>query len=281
MGKYFDVRPYGATSPQGSGPNYSCTTAPLTELVDVTKPEGLSAIKTAIDAMAPNGATNVPEGLAWGWRTLSSTEPFTGGRAETERGNDKVIIVLTDGANTYYTPSSLGYSDPADSKSTYSAYGYLKPGYNGTSTPRLFMGTSGSIGQFDYSNGNYNALNEQMAKVCANAKDSKVLVMTVALDLNATKRRMRADPVTQNCSFDSRFRKDLTDASKPAKLFWNDRQQPSESSGIVDELSNSASSDDPPASGRRATPPIRNVSARPLQIRARIPSAGGQRNNGS
>jgi len=242
MGKYFDVRPYGATSPQGSGPNYSCTTAPLTELVDVTKPEGLSAIKTAIDAMAPNGATNVPEGLAWGWRTLSSTEPFTGGRAETERGNDKVIIVLTDGANTYYTPSSLGYSDPADSKSTYSAYGYLKPGYNGTSTPRLFMGTSGSIGQFDYSNGNYtNALNEQMAKVCANAKDSKVLVMTVALDLNATKTADAAQiQGLKNCSSDSRFRKDPTDASKPAKLFWNatGSNLSEKFKEIADELSN-------------------------------------------
>ncbi|MGT2468682.1 hypothetical protein ACVOMV_33845 [Mesorhizobium atlanticum] len=35
---------------------------------------------------------------------LRSTE----GRAENEKGNDKVLIVLTDGANTYYTPTFIG-----------------------------------------------------------------------------------------------------------------------------------------------------------------------------
>ena len=33
--------------------------------------------------------------------TVSSNEPFTEGRPNTEKGNDKVVIVLTDGANTY------------------------------------------------------------------------------------------------------------------------------------------------------------------------------------
>ena len=242
MSKYFDVRPFGATSPQGSGPNYSCTTNPLTELVDVSQPAGLNSIKSAIDAMAPNGATNVPEGIAWGWRTLSSTEPFTGGRPETERGNDKVVIVLTDGANTYYTPGSLNYSDPADSKSTYSAYGYMKPGYNGTNTSRLFMGVSGAVGQFDYSNGNYsNAMNEQMAKLCANAKDSKILLMTVALDLDSTKPSESAQiDALKSCSSDSRFRKDPADPSKPAKLFWNatGSNLSEKFKEIADELSN-------------------------------------------
>lgn len=242
VAKYFDVRPFGATSPQGTGPNYGCTTKPLTPLVDVSQPAGLSEIKTAIDAMAPNGATNVPEGIAWGWRTLSSAEPFPDGRPETERGNDKVVIVLTDGANTYYTPGSLGFSDPADNKSIYSAYGYLKPGYNGSATPRLFMGTSGAIGKYDYSNTNYsNALNEQMAKVCTNAKDGKVLVMTVALDLDSTKSAEAAQiKALKDCSSDSRFRKDPTDATKPAKLFWNatGSNLSEKFKEIADELSN-------------------------------------------
>ena len=107
-------------SPHGSGPNYSCTTTPITPLTDVTTEDGLATIKTAIDKMAANGNTNVPEGTAWGWRTISSTAPFTEGRPETEKGNDKVIIVLTDGANTYSAPDS----DPAGNKSTYAAYGY-------------------------------------------------------------------------------------------------------------------------------------------------------------
>jgi len=223
MGKYFDVRPFGATSPQGSGPNYSCTTVPITPLTDVSQEEGLTAIKAAIDAMAPNGATNVPEGLAWGWRTISSSEPFAQGRSESERGNDKVVIVLTDGQNTYYTPSSLGYSDPAGSKSTYSAYGYLQPGYDGTGEGRLFMGTSGAIGRYDYTNANYTkALNEHVASLCANVKAANVLVMTIALDLNAGNAG-EAEQIAalKACASDSRFRKDPTDPTKPAKLFWN------------------------------------------------------------
>ncbi|WP_195175388.1 pilus assembly protein [Mesorhizobium sp. INR15] len=224
MTKYFLQRPIDApVLPAGNGPNYSCTTTAITPLTDVSVTTGLTAIKAAIDLMQPNGGTNVPEGLGWGWRVVSSGQPFTEGRPETEKGNDKVVIVLTDGANTYYTPSSLGFSDPADSKSTYASYGYLKPGYNGTSVGRMFSGTSSAIGQFDYSNGNYtNALNEQMATLCNNAKAANVLVMTVALDLSTTKASDKtAIDALKTCSSDSRFRKDPTDPSKPAKLFWN------------------------------------------------------------
>lgn len=242
MKKYFDVRPFGATSPQGTGPNYSCTTNPITPLTDVTTEAGLSAVKAAIDLMAPNGGTNVPEGLAWGWRAISSGEPFTEGRLNSERGNDKVVIVLTDGENTYYTPGSLGYGDPADSKSIYSSYGYMKPGYNGTSTARLFMGASSAIGQFDYSNTNYgNALNEQMSLVCENAKTQGVLVMTVALDLNsANPAQAKQLEALKKCSSDSRFRKDPNDPTKPDKLFWNTNGGDLDETfkKIADELSN-------------------------------------------
>ena len=48
MAKYFVVRPYGVTSSKGTGPNYSCTTNPVTPLTDVTVPDGLKAVKDAI-----------------------------------------------------------------------------------------------------------------------------------------------------------------------------------------------------------------------------------------
>jgi Flp pilus assembly protein TadG len=223
MAKYYVVRPYDAGSSRGTGPNYSCTTSPITQLTDVTVPDGLTTVKGAIDAMQPNGGTSVPSGLAWGWRAVSSGEPFTEGRPDGQKGNDKVVVVLTDGANTYYTPGSLGYSDPADNKSIYSAYGYINPGYNGTSTPRLFLGTDSNVGQFDYSNGNYTAaMNEHMAALCANAKKAGIMVMTVALDLDETKAADQAQiAALRACSSDSRFRTDPGDPSKPAKLFWN------------------------------------------------------------
>lgn len=220
MAKYFMPRPMNApVLGAGAGPNYSCATTPITPLTDVTNADGLAAVKAAIDLMQPNGNTNVPEGMAWGWRTVSSAPPFTEGRPETERGNDKVVIVLTDGENTYSTVSS----DPVGNKSTYAAYGYTGVGYNGTSVTRLFGGTSSDIGQFNYSSSNYtNALNEQMAKLCDNAKAANIMVMTVALDMSSSDANdKKAMDALKTCSSDSRFRKDPTDPSKPAKLFWN------------------------------------------------------------
>lgn len=217
------------------GPNTSCSTTPITPLTDVSKQEGLDTVKGAIDAMQDSGATNVPEGMAWGWRTLSSAAPFTGGRSELGKGNDKVLIVLTDGANTYYTPDSVqaqpysgtyyrsGGNDLAGSKAIYSALGYLKPYNSGYSYGRMFLGTSSNVSKSTFTNANYTkAMKEHFATLCANAKANNLIVMTIALDLDPNK----ADDVTQMnalkaCSSDSRFRKDPTDPSKPAKLFWN------------------------------------------------------------
>ena len=125
MAKYFMPRRIDAPAlPTATGPNYSCTTKPITPLTDVSVAGRQDRDQGGDRQMPPNGATNVPEGMAWGWRAVSSGAPFTEGGPESEKGNDKVVIVLTDGDNTYYTPSSLGYSDPAGNKSTYSAYGY-------------------------------------------------------------------------------------------------------------------------------------------------------------
>ncbi|TIP31624.1 MAG: hypothetical protein E5X77_44395, partial [Mesorhizobium sp.] len=65
MAKYFMPRPINApVLSSGAGPNYSCTTTPITLLTDVTQTDGLATIKAAIDLMQPNGNTNVPEGMA-------------------------------------------------------------------------------------------------------------------------------------------------------------------------------------------------------------------------
>jgi Flp pilus assembly protein TadG len=231
MRKYFQIRPFGTTTPSGRGPNYSCTTRPITPLTDVTTSAGLNKVKSALDDMVANGATNVPEGMAWGWRVLSSSEPFTEGRKENERGNDKVVIVLTDGANTYYTPGSLGKGDAAANKSTYAAHAYM-------SRQRLYTGTS--VSQSIYTNANYTkAMNEQFAALCDNAKGSSLVVMTVALDLSMADPAEKAQiDALEKCSSDSRFRKDAE--GKPEKLFWNTTGGNLEETfkKIADELSN-------------------------------------------
>jgi Flp pilus assembly protein TadG len=236
MPKYFTTGT-SVTSAYGmnAGPNTSCSTKAITPLTDVSTTAGATSVKTAIDAMAASGATNVPEGMAWGWRALSSTAPFTEGRSETEKGNDKVLIVLTDGANTYYTPTSVtaqsysgtnwasGGNDLAGAKAIYSALGYVKPYNNTYSYGRMFLGTSSSISKTDYSNANYTkAMNEYFTTLCTNAKTAGVMVMTIALDLDSTNTAEKAQmDALKSCSSDSRFSKDPTDPSKPMKLFWN------------------------------------------------------------
>ena len=45
------------------------------QIVPMTHDRG--KIEDGIDAMTADGNTVIPEGLAWGWRTLSPGEPFT------------------------------------------------------------------------------------------------------------------------------------------------------------------------------------------------------------
>ncbi len=227
MAKYYaNYAPLNTSEPGlGSKMHEHCTTTPITPLKDVTKAAGLTAINEAIDAMSPTGMTNVPEGIAWGWRAVSHGAPFTEGRPDSDNGNDKVLIVLTDGANTYSDINND--SSYAGLQSEYGAYGYTGRGYNGTSTTRMFMGTSNDIGQYDYSSSNYSeALNEQMADVCTKAKAEGLTIFTVALDLayneeDDSGNDRNAARGLKACASESRFRKDGN--GNYQKLFYNSK----------------------------------------------------------
>ena len=61
-----------------------------------------------------------------------------------------------------------------------------------------------------------------MTKLCDNAKAGNILMMTVSLDLSTDDdNEKKAIEALKKCSSNSRFRKDPTDPSKPAKLYWN------------------------------------------------------------
>jgi len=74
--------------------NEGCPTAPVQGLTNVK-----STIISAISAMNANGNTNIPEGLAWGWRVISPQAPFSTGASYADRDTIKAIILLTDGEN--------------------------------------------------------------------------------------------------------------------------------------------------------------------------------------
>lgn len=155
------------------GPNAGCTTNPITALTtDQTK-----MIK-AINAMKADGSTNIPLGIAWGWRSLSSGKPFTEGRARGTKDNIKILIVMTDGNNTYYTPSS-SYSK--FNKSTYGSYGYTKS-KTVYADGRLFEGFSKNNPSHTSTNFR-SAMDEHMLRTCTNAKADGIKIYSVAFNV--------------------------------------------------------------------------------------------------
>jgi Mg-chelatase subunit ChlD len=58
-----------------------------------------TALNSKIDAMQPNGNTNVTIGLTWAWHALTAGIPLSEAAAP-KQDLDKVIILLTDGDNT-------------------------------------------------------------------------------------------------------------------------------------------------------------------------------------
>lgn len=155
---------------RGAGPNAYCTTKPILSLA-IRKADVLDTIS----GMIANGMTNIGEGLAWGWRTLSPSEPFTQGRSYNDADNNKIIILMTDGQNTYTATSD-------HNKSRYGALGYARP-YQSPSSGRL--GTT-------YTSTSYTSLmTSRTRQVCEGAKAAGIKIYTVAF-------RLESDPATQS-----------------------------------------------------------------------------------
>lgn len=103
------------------GPNNGCVTQPIMPLNS-----DYAAILAKVNSLQANGTTNIMEGVAWGQRVLSPAAPFTEGTDKAKTGVEKIMIVLTDGANVFGNrPVALG--------SSYASHGYLVDGRLGIS----------------------------------------------------------------------------------------------------------------------------------------------------
>ncbi|MBZ0218498.1 MAG: hypothetical protein K8F25_18220, partial [Fimbriimonadaceae bacterium] len=145
-------------SSHGLGPSFLCNQANLSPL---NTQEGV--IDASLQSMTAKGGTNIVQGLVWGWRTLSPSEPFTQGRAYNDNRNQKILILLTDGQNTYNGMNN-------QNKSLYSAYGFAKAGRLGT--------TSSSSSALS------TAMDVRTAEACTNIKATGILVYTITFSLN-------------------------------------------------------------------------------------------------
>lgn len=59
-----------------------------------------AALKSKVDSLVPNGGTNQPIGIAWGWQSLSQNAPLNAPAEDPNYTYKKALIVMSDGLNT-------------------------------------------------------------------------------------------------------------------------------------------------------------------------------------
>jgi hypothetical protein len=141
----------------GKGPDYGCHMAPIVPLTS-TK----ASITTGIAALNAAGSTIISEGLAWGWRVLSPSAPFTEGvpYAPNNDGWQKILVLMTDGQNDLYGINNINGSD-------YNAPGYLAQNRLGSTTEA----------------GAEAALNTMMSDLCTQIKNKQIIVYTIGFQI--------------------------------------------------------------------------------------------------
>ncbi len=183
---------FGPAGYQGynKGPDFGCATQALTPL---TNDYGL--VRSRVKQLNAQGNTNIMEGVAWGHRVLTPGEPFAGASDPKKSSAEKIMVVLTDGANTLgNTNTPLG--------SHYSSFGYLADG-------RLGM----AAGSSSATNG---AMNERTVAACKYAKDYGITVYTIRLE----EPDVKTGTMLQQCAsspehyFDAPSRSQLDDVFK-------------------------------------------------------------------
>ncbi|AKI01059.1 Flp pilus assembly protein TadG [Hoeflea sp. IMCC20628] len=139
------------------GPGFGCEVEPLVPLT-----AKFSDITKTVKKLEANGSTNMLEGVMWGWRVLSSREPFSGGADESDSSVEKIMIFLTDGKNSFGNLNN-------DLGSDYTSMGYLVDG-------RLDNLTAASANQTT------SALDKKTLSACTNAKADGIEIYTIRLE---------------------------------------------------------------------------------------------------
>jgi hypothetical protein len=168
--------------PRTRGPNMNCPT-PILPLTD-RRQDVLDAVSRMRHWLG--GGTVSSEGLAWGWRVLSPTVPFTEGDAYD--ASNKVIVLMTDGLNwVSRSPNDVFRTD----YSAYNALGLWLHFWPG-SGPRIRSPEAFA----DYLDG-------RMEAVCENAKREGIEVYTIVFrEPDArTRRLLRACATSDDHAF--------------------------------------------------------------------------------
>lgn len=169
-----------------TGPNYLCSSPQLTSLTT-----DRSVLTNAVNAMQAGGSTNLATGFMWAWRTISPNvnpfpiaSPTTIGQqnpksyaaATASPPNQKIIILMTDGYNSWTSNGSSPFL------STYEAFGYYVnnriASYGSCTNANYTLPTDANSYRCQMDNVTLEA--------CANAKKAGVQIFTVGFSISGS-----------------------------------------------------------------------------------------------
>lgn len=154
-------------------PNNLCPNSRIVPLTD-----DQAVLQATINNLAVAGNTYGNVGMAWGWRVISPTAPFTQGVEYDDPDWSKVVIMMTDGDNTMH--------------GTYSVYGR-------TSSHNI----------------DANDLDDRFAEICQNMKDDGLTIYTITFQSginNATRQIFRQCASSPDYYFNAPSNADLITA---------------------------------------------------------------------
>jgi Flp pilus assembly protein TadG len=175
------------------GPNAGCGLQQVIRLTTDT-----NSIKTAIDGMTAVGDTNIGMGLVWGWHTLSPNLPFADGSGYGTQHLKKIIILMTDGANTFTTRND---GTSSNNGSFYSGAGYIWQQLI-SAIPGLTSSSSDATRTA--------AMDARMAQLCTNIKNKNIYIYTIRIEFT-----QGSPTLLQNCATTA---DDFYDVSNVANL---------------------------------------------------------------
>ncbi len=151
-----------------AGPNKGCAIQSISRLST-----NWTALKTKIDDMEAAGETHIPVGMIWGWHLLSPNSPFQDGVAYSTPKTTKVVVLMTDGDNTYTNQST-------DYGLNYDSYGYA---------------AASRLGTTSNSSGRETAIDNRLTLLCTNMKNAGIVIYTVRVEVTSG-----SSSLLQNCA---------------------------------------------------------------------------------
>ncbi len=177
-----------------SGPNWGCTSQAVQRLTT-----SRSSLTAQVASLTANGNTNIAEGLHWGWQALSPNGAFRDGAAYGTANLTKVVVLMTDGVNTWghetrYTNGTSTIYTTGNSE--YSAYGYFQNADGSGTGSRLPSGYATLSTSADARN----AMDQLTTETCTNMKAKGVVIYAVAFSTPGDAIDASGQSLIKNCA---------------------------------------------------------------------------------